>query len=124
MFSKFEIWQYRDDRNCWDYVREFLIERAGVPAKDVPKFGISPEDKRSMTKASEDVKKTFYDSDPINYAVACHYLRGILIHVGIVFEGRVWHTSKHNGTTKSTIKEFEAMASRTVYKIHGSLRNI
>jgi molybdopterin synthase catalytic subunit len=121
MWDKFDIWKYRDNANCWDYVREFLIERAGVPSSDVPKYGIAPDNKREMTKAANDVKQTFIDSEPVQHAVACHYVGRTIIHVGVIDNGYVRHTGKKTGTMKSTIKEFEAMCQKTIYKIHKSL---
>lgn len=119
--DKFDTWQYREDRNCWDYVREFLIEIAGVPEEDVPVFGICPDHKKEMTEASKGVERSFIDSGPSQYAVACHYIRGTLYHVGVVDNGLVRHTGRKTGTRKDKIKRFEAMAERTEYKLHRSL---
>lgn len=121
MFDKFDIWKYSDNHNCWDYVREYLIERAGVPAEDVPKYGICPDDKKAMTAASKDVEKSFIDCGPEQYAIACHYFGETIIHVGVVDKNYVRHTSRKRGTMKSTIKEFEAMCQKTIYKKHESL---
>lgn len=121
MLDKFDIWKYRDNANCWDYVREYLIERAGIPPGDVPKYGILPSDKRAMTKAANDVKQTFINSGPVQYAVACHYLGKTIIHVGVIDKGCVRHTGSKTGTMKSSIKDFEAMSQKTIYKLHKSL---
>ena len=120
MLDRFAFWQYRDDNNCWDYVREFLIEKAGIPADHVPKFGIAPKDKRSMHKAGRQVAASFKSSDPTDFAVACHYRGGVLFHVGIVHNGRVRHTGEKIGTRNDTIEDFESMAD-TVYMLHKSL---
>lgn len=120
MLDKFEVWQYRDDNNCWDYVRQFLSERAGVDEKEIPKFGLSPDDKQGMTSAYREVKRAYFESDAVNYAVACQYLGGALIHVGVVYDGMVWHTGRKHGTTKEKIKGFERKA-KTRYWIHRSL---
>lgn len=116
MFSRFDTWQYRDDNNCWDFVREFLIDK-GVPPKDVPKYGISPNDKRGMTKASIGVKRLFNPSSPVQNAIACHYHGGVLMHVGIVDNGKVRHTGSKTGTRIDTIESFEKMAE-TKYFLH------
>lgn len=121
MFNKWSCWQYRDNANCWDFVRSFLVEEAGVPSEDVPKFGICPKDKRSMTKASTEVESQFVDSEPVQYAIACHYYGKVLYHVGVVDQGRIRHTGEKIGTMYESIKDFEARASVTKYKIHQSL---
>lgn len=121
MFDRFDCWQYSDSHNCWDFVREFLISRAGIPREDVPKYGICPDDKKAMTKAAASVDRSFYDCEPLQNSIACHYVGRLIIHVGIVDGGMIRHTGKKLGTTKSTIKEFEAMAQKTTYKIHKSL---
>lgn len=124
MFDRFDVWQFSDNANCWDYVREYLIEKFSIPKADVPKFGILPCDKRAMTKASEEVQSGFVDAKPVDGAVACHYLGKTILHVGIVDGGMVRHTSRQWGTIRSTIKEFEALAPKTVYKIHASIKHI
>lgn len=124
MFDRFDIWQYRDDANCWDYVREWLIEKAGVPAVDVPKFGICPYDKKSMHAAHNGVIKTFIRVDePLNHAIAAQYIGKTIFHVGIVDGDNVRHTGRKQGTRKEKIKEFEKGASRVVYYLHKSLHN-
>lgn len=124
MFDKFDTWQYRDDRNCWDYVREFLIEKAGIGAEFLPKYGISPKDKKAMTEAADSIKSGFIDSAPVNFAIACHYVGNTIIHVGVVYNGYVLHTGAKLGTQKTTIQAFEKMCQKTVYKLHGSIANI
>ena len=124
MLDKFTTWQYRDDRNCWDFVREFLIEKAGISAEHLPKYGILPEDKQSMTAAANSIRGGFIDCDPVNFAIACHYIGHTIIHVGVVYNGYVLHTGSKFGTKKSTIKAFEKMCQKTVYRLHGSITNI
>lgn len=121
MFDRFDCWQYRADANCWDFVRQYLIEKAGVPAIDVPMFGISPDNKRQMTKAARGVALAFTESEPVSNAIACHYMGNILFHVGIVEGGNVRHTSSQRGTVKESIAEFERHADKTTYMIHRSL---
>ena len=121
MFDRFDCWKYTDNHNCWDFVREFLIDRAGVPSEDVPKYGICPTDKKAMTKAAREVQKTFTLCEPQQYAIACHFVGRVIIHVGVVDGDIIRHTGKVQGTTKSTVRDFEAMAQKTIYKIHRSL---
>lgn len=115
MFDKFDVWQFRDNANCWDYVRTFLVEKHGVPESAVPKYGILPDDKKSLNMAAKEVAKNFVDSKPCDGAIACHCIGNAIVHVGVVDKGYVRHTSKQWGTIKSTIREYEALA-KTVYK--------
>lgn len=121
MFSKFELWQYRSDHNCWDFVREWLIDNAGVPACDVPKFGICPNDKGSMTKAAVGVECNFTESKPVDHAIACQYRLGTLWHVGIVYNGMVWHVGSKTRFRRDKIDVFESMYKKVRYKIHKCL---
>jgi len=121
MFDRFDVWQYSDDHNCWDFVREYLIEKAGVNPNDVPKYGILPSSKREMTEAARSVAKNFVESKPVDYAVACQYHGKILQHVGVVFDGKVHHTGSKIGTKKEPISKFERNAQRTIYMSHISL---
>lgn len=120
MFNRFDIWKYSNNSNCWDYVREYLLEHTNIPERDIPKYGILPSNKRAMTKAANVVSESFIECNPKQYAIACHYQGNTILHVGIVDGEYVRHTS-YNGTMKSKIKDFEKMASKTVYKIHHSL---
>jgi len=113
MFDRFDLWRYSDNANCWDYVREFLIDRAGIPAEAVPRFGILPSDKRGMTKAHNMLKPKFVRCGPEQYAIACQYFGRVLVHVGVVDNGMVRHTSSKKGTTNQKISDFEK--SPTVY---------
>lgn len=120
MLSKFDCWQYRNDHNCWDYVREYLIEVFGIPEEHVPKYGIAPSDKYGMDKAANDVAVNFVRHKAISGAVACHYRRGIIEHVGIVDDGYVRHTGGHlrPNTQKTPIPLFERLAPKTIYMVH------
>jgi hypothetical protein len=113
MFDRFDVWTFSDNHNCWDFVREYLIEKAGVPPEDVPKFGILPTDKRSMTKAYRGVKCKFVECGAQQNAIACQYHGGLLQHVGVVDGDFVRHTGKTKGTTKQKISDFEK--DKTVY---------
>lgn len=121
MFDRFATWQYRDDANCWDYVREYLLEYTNIPAHDLPKFGIHPSNKRKMTSAANRVVSTFRNTPPVDYAIACHYMGKVLYHVGVVVNGKVIHTGEKTGTVSEAIKSFERRASITKYKLHESL---
>lgn len=115
LMDKFDFWKYSDDSNCWDFVIAFLKDRHGV---ELPRFGISPKDKRAMTEASRGVIDEYLvDCDPIQSAIACHYHGNVLYHVGIIDGGEVRHAHHVSGVRRDTIKAFESMARKTVYKI-------
>jgi len=120
MFNRFDVWKYSETSNCWDYVREYLIEK-GFPPEDFPKSGIAPSDKRGMTKQAEIIQLKFVECGPINNAIACHYHGRVLRHVGVVDGLYVRHTNDWCGTMKVRIKQFERMAQKTIYRIHESL---
>jgi hypothetical protein len=120
MLSKWNTWVYSDNHNCWDYVREYLIEVAKIPSEDVPKFGICPKDKRSMTIAARNVSANFIESGPVRFAVACHYYGKTLFHVGIIDHGKVLHTGSQKGTVIESIDKFERQA-KTKFMIHRAL---
>jgi len=113
MFDKFDLWKYSDNSNCWDFVRAWLIEKAGVPPEAVPKYGILPSDKKAMTQAYKDVRGQFEECGPEQNAVACQYSGKLLIHVGVVDNGYIRHTGETKGTTKEKIQDFEKI--KTVY---------
>ena len=113
MFDKFDTWKYCDNANCWDYVRSWLIEKAGVPESDVPKFGILPAEKKKMTTAHDIVKGKFVKCFRDQNAVACQYIGNVLIHVGVVDGCYVRHTGREKGTTKEKFTDFEKI--KTVY---------
>jgi len=116
MFDKFDMWKYRDTSNCWDYVRAWMIERAGVPVDDVPKFGICPTNKRAMTKAAILVARAFkLVNEPEQNAIACQYHGKVLEHVGIVDGKYVRHVSSQRGCVKELISKFAATGVTTYY---------
>ena len=114
MIEKFDLWKYSDESNCWDFVVAYLSD-VGV---HLPRFGICPSNKLGMTRASKSViKDHLVECGPMDYAIACHYHGKLLIHVGIVHNGQVRHAHHANGVRRNTIKEFEGMAQKTIYKI-------
>lgn len=100
------LWSYRDDNNCWDYVRYWLIKLFDVPEKAVPKYGIIPNDKKSMTKAYKLVRSGFSESEPTNGAVACQYRGRLLDHVGLVYNHMVYHVKDKSGVMVEPLAEF------------------
>lgn len=116
MLNRFDLWKYSDTSNCWDFVREWLID-VGANELSLPRFGICPTDKRSMTKASKNVIIGLQECGPIQNAIACHYHDKVLFHVGIVDGRHVRHANQKSGLRRDTIKRFESMAQKTIYRI-------
>ena len=121
MLDKFNTWKYRADHNCWDFVREYLIERYNVPSEDVPKYGICPRDKKSMHEAHLNVIPTFRITGPQDGSIAAQYIGKTIFHVGIVDKGHVLHTGEKTGNKREKIKQFESVASKVIYYTHKSL---
>lgn len=112
----YRLWQYRDDNNCWDFVRTVLHAEFGIPRDAVPKYGICPSDKVAMTEAFKEIKKGFLKVDgPCIGAVACHFEGIYLCHVGVIrSDNLVWNASSARGVSKDSIRFFEKM-NRTEY---------
>lgn len=112
--DKFDTWQYRHNANCWDFVCTWLREKEGI---ELPRFGIVPDDKRGMTKASINVIHNYLTpiDKPLDSAIAAHYRQRTIIHVGVVDGKFIRHTGKKCGTRKDTIQQFERMSSITRY---------
>ena len=112
--DKFDLWRYSDESNCWDFVIAFLKEK-GV---DLPRFGICPQDKRGMTKASLGVVDNYLvECGPVQNAIAAQYHGKLLFHVGVVDKGMIRHAHHKSGVRRDTIKRFEASAQKTIYRI-------
>ena len=117
MHDEWLLWQYRADNNCWDFVRAVLNKEFNVPVSELPKFGICPSDKVSMTTAYQSVKSGFKRiANPVEGAVACHFHGRTLVHVGVVLGGKVFHTSSHSGTRKDSIKTFSRISTTGYYQ--------
>lgn len=112
----FEVWTYSDNSNCWDYVRHHL-KSAGV---DLPKFGISPKDKKKMTLASKGLESDFIECQPVNNSIACQYFGDILFHVGIVKGGKVCHVGSKTGLRYDSINDF-CKRGKVIFRIHKDL---
>ena len=113
---KFLHWKYAEDRNCWDFVREFLIEIGGYPENVLPpKSGINPQDKKSMTKAAESVCLGLVDCDREEFSIACHFVGRTMWHVGVVYNNKIWHVGETTGVRMDSPRSFESQLT-TVYK--------
>ena len=116
MLDKFSAWQYRDDHNCWHFVRAWQIERCGVPESALPEHkGINPEDKRSMTKAAVLVMSEYSRCQPEEGAIACQFRDNVLLHVGVVHNGLIANVNKSKNRINNTIEEFRNGAKLRFY---------
>lgn len=116
------LWQYRDDNNCWDFVRTVLHVEFNVPLSAIPRFGICPDDKTAMTSAYQVVKRQFTRvRAPTAGTVVCHFDGDTLLHVGIVrHDGRVWHASSASkGVTNVSVPVFQKIATTRFYQWQG-----
>lgn len=106
--------------DCWGLVRharEHMFGRERLPAYD----GISPDDKRSLTKAvgscASDYK--FKQVDPVEGAIACAYMGSICVHVGIIVnaDDKLWvmETDEANGFSLTPLSAFESRFTRVTY---------
>ena len=114
MIDKYDLWKYGPNTNCWDFVVNFMRDLN----VELPKFGICHKDKKAMTKASKGVISSYLvECSAIQNAIACHYHGKLLLHVGVVDNGYVRHAHPKLGMKKDKIKDFEAAAQKTVYRI-------
>lgn len=118
MLSKWDIWRYSDESNCWDFVCAFLADV--VPSTDLPKFGVTYQDVKGMTRCKDGIIENYVLSEPVQNAIACHYHGKALLHVGVVDGEHVRHVGKY-GHRRDTIEKFESLAQRTEYRLHKCL---
>jgi hypothetical protein len=115
------IWSYREDNNCWDYVRHWLINRYNVDPAEIPKYGIHPNNKGAMTNEYSKVKIFFVESDPVEGSVACHFMGRVLHHVGIVIDGQVREVGEKWKTVRSTPVDKWKKGKKCKFYAHYSL---
>tara|TARA_B100000614_G_C14236739_1_gene364819 strand:- start:200 stop:577 length:378 start_codon:yes stop_codon:yes gene_type:complete len=121
MRDRWQVWQYRDDANCWDFVRAMLINEAGINPAVLPVFGVLPDDKRGMTKAHHVVRGAFRAvNTPATFDVACQYRGKCLIHVGIVIDGAIWHVGRKTGFRIDHIPLFSQQRKVMFYRYGAS----
>ena len=117
MLDKFSAWSYRDNNNCWHFVRQWQIERCGVPESALPSHSdISPNNKHSMTKAAYGVMKDYILCKAEEGAIACMFKGKALIHVGVVFNGQIAHACKSRNRVTESIKKFAQGQEVRFYK--------
>lgn len=122
MPDRFDCWRFSDSNNCWEFVRQYLIEKAKIPSEDVPKLGVCINDHRAKTSSYAEISKTFTQiPEPKDFAIACDFRGKLLVHVGIV-EGCTIRHATQKGSHRDKISKFESMsAGQTRYYLHRSL---
>ncbi len=117
----FRFWQYADPHaNCSEFVKAFLLQFTSLEEADYP-VGLIPHKSAVLKhKAYARVVSLFVESSPVDYALACHIVGSVFVHVGVVYAGQVWHTGESTGTVVEGVSAFESRAS-TQYFIHKKL---
>lgn len=110
-------WIYRDDNNCWDFVRHKMAKK-GI---ELLSFDVDPEDEEAVNIGYKKTIGQFVECGRDEGALACHYRGDVFIHVGIVIGGKVHHANK-NGYRVNNFKTFERLA-KTRYLMHVDLKN-
>ncbi|OCH31980.1 phage tail protein [Aliivibrio fischeri] len=106
--------------DCWGFVRLVRNYHHNLPM--LASFGtVSPDDKSGMTKGYDQVVTEFCQTEPIDGAIACHFIGETLIHVGVVINEnglKVAHTGRKLRRPRLVrLSEFERMALVTRYYI-------
>jgi hypothetical protein len=111
------LWQYRDDHNCWDFVRAVLEKEFNIPSYAIPKHGVCATDKAGIDTTYQHEKQRFIPINaPQNGAVACQYAGETLTHVGIVLNDFIFHASSRHGVRKTTLSAFLRIAKTRFYQ--------
>jgi hypothetical protein len=115
--TKYQLWQYRNDNNCWDFVRAVLKDEFKVPEMSIPRFGLCKDDVIAVDSAYSEVKSGFAAiARPMESAIACHFAGLALNHVGIVVGDRVWHVGSATNVRADKFRTFERKARTEYYK--------
>ena len=123
---RFRLWQCRDPgKNCSDFVAAFLAALTPLSADDYPVGMVSADNVMAKAKAHNRVVKLFVPTEPRDFALACHYVGKVFVHVGVVYGGMVWHTGSTTGTVVESIEHFkrrgQQCAGGTQFWIHKKL---
>lgn len=118
--DKFDLWKFTNQSNCWDFVRQYLLERSSIPPEDMPKLGILHTDHEAKTAEKEVISCSFVQIDkPCDLAIACSHAGNLLTHVGVC-EGDFIRHATYRGAIREPISRFESKG-KTTYYLHGSL---
>ncbi len=106
--------------DCWGFVRLVRHHHHNLPM--LASFGtVSPDDKSGMTDGYDQVVTGFCKTEPIDGAIACHFIGETLVHVGVVINEnglKVAHTGRKLRKPRLVrLSEFERMALITRYYI-------
>lgn len=104
--------------DCWGLVRHARTALFGsepLPILD----GLEPDDKRSVTRNYVDMKNSFRPSQFTPGAIACAFMSGVCVHVGIVVkaDGRLWvlETDLPGGVSLTRKTDFEDRYTKVEY---------
>lgn len=120
----FEHWQYQDPRaNCSEYVKAWLLRFTPLVAADYPLGLVSSTAARAKHAGYRSMRESYQQLEqPVNHCLAAQFDRGVFVHVGVVYQGRVWHTGQTMGTSpREPLSLFEARAAKTEYLLHNKL---
>lgn len=123
---RFRLWQYRDPGyNCSDFVAAFLTTFTSLKNTDYPVGLVSASNALGKAKAHKRVSQLFEPCEPCDFALACQYIGRVFVHVGVVYQGMVWHTGSGTGTVVESIDQFKARGQHgnTRFWIHKKLLN-
>ncbi|EPP5594125.1 phage tail protein [Vibrio cholerae] len=106
--------------DCWGFVRLVRHHHHGLPL--LASFGaVAPDDKQGMTDGYHQVVTGYVQTEPVDGAIACHFVGETLVHVGVVVNEnglKVAHTGRKMARPcLSRLAEFERMALTTRYYI-------
>jgi cell wall-associated NlpC family hydrolase len=108
------------EMDCWGLVRTARADIFGrelLPAFD----GISPDDKKCLTEACDEVRLDggFIPVEARAGAIATAWTARLCVHVGLVVnaDGRMWvlETDEQTGPCLTPIQSFESRYTRVVY---------
>ena len=120
VLRRFRLWQYRDPgANCSDFVAAFLAAFTSLQPDDYPVGVITASDVLGKARAHARVSQLFEPCQPRDFALACQYVGRVFVHVGVVYQGKVWHTSGSTGTVVDSIQQFKQRG--TQFWIHKKL---
>jgi hypothetical protein len=107
-----------DGLDCWGLVRWVHHHHFNRPL--MPSFSdIEPDDKAGMTQGYAALVGGFECNKAVPGALACHFVEGTLVHIGIVIEEcglKVLHTGRGWGKpTLNSLRSFERMCATTRY---------
>lgn len=121
---RFRFWQYRDPgANCSDFVAAFLAATTRLTAEDYPVGRVAAKDALGKARAHQRVSQLFTPCEPRDFALACHYVGRVFVHVGVVYRDQVWHTGAATGTVVESIEHFKRRGQHggTQFWIHNKL---